>query len=670
MGDTRTTIMSINLGDEQVLPERIECIESLSTPFTISVDVIAPLEIDIHPHLGKPAKIRVVDEGTPMRFFHGLLTASEYLKESTTGHHYRLTLRPWTYFLAQNRDFAIYQEKDAVTIIKEVLAEAKISDADFSNLKKTRMKRTYTVQYGESDFAFISRLMEEEGIYYYFKHTNDKHVMMLCEAPNNHAPGTPAMLRYNPSGASIVSSDLGFRDADMLEKWIERVSTTAESKVTTRDWDYKTPTRALQAQAAGETQHLKDEQEVYAYPGRYVQDTTTKVSHGGELSKAQLDGFRANRRTFTGVSQSPGLLCGNKVKIKGHPVDRMNADFLIVSTYHRIINETYRTGAEAEDRAVDVEFEAIPAATQYHPPQTTPKPVVHGIDSAIVTGPENEQIYVDEHCRVKVRFHWDRHGAAGEKTTCWIRVSQKGGLGEQIIPRVGHEVLVDFMSGDPDRPMIVGRVFNTDHMPIYALPEHKTRALWRTKSYPKPSGAYSETQELGDVKRTGANELRFEDKSGHEEIFIQAERDMNERVHYNHSHKIGHDQDEFIGHNRNSLIHNDEKTEVKQFQTHIVGKSQKNDIGEMRFTKIGQSDEVKIGTDRKLKADQSINYEAGQSIEIKVGQSSIKIDNMGITVKAGMIKIEGTQMVDVKGLMTTVKGSAMLTLKGGMTFIN
>lgn len=669
MGDNRTTIMSMNLGDAQVVPERVECVETLSTPFVVSLDVIAQLEVDFHPHLGKPAKIRIVDEGAVVRYFHGLMTSSEYLKETTAGHHYRLTLRSWAYFLSQNRDFAIYQDKDVITIIKEVLAEANISDADLSNLKKARMKRTYTVQYGESDFAFISRLMEEEGIYYYFRHNAENHVMVLCEAPNSHKPGEPASLKYNPAGAGIVSSDRRFREADMLEKWIERVSTTAESKVTMRDWDFKTPTRPLQATGAGETQHPEDKQEVYDYPGRYVQETS-KVTEGGDLAKVRLDGFRSDRRTFSGVSQSAGLLCGNKVKVKSHPVDRMNADYMIVSTYTRIVAETYGTGSAQEDRTIDVDFEAIPASTQFHPPQTTPKPVVRGLESAIVTGPDNEQIYVDEHCRVKVRFHWDRHGLPGEKTTCWMRVSQTGGLGNQIIPRVGHEVLVDFLNGDPDRPLVVGRVFNADHMPIYALPANKTRALWRTKSYPEPSGAYSETKDLGDVKRLGVNELRFEDKSGHEEIFIHAERDMNERVHYNHSHKIGHDQDEYIGRNRNSLIEKDEKTEVGEFQTHVVGKSQKNDIGKMRFTQIGESDEVKIGTDRKLKADQSIKYEAGSSIEIKVGGSSIKMDNMGITITATNIAINGHAELTTKSMMTKIGGGAMVEVKAALITLN
>ncbi len=663
---SRLTQMSIDLGDEQVAIERIESIESLSMPFLISLDVLAPLEIDILPHLGKPARVKLLDDNVPIRHFHGFVTASDYGKESHDGHHYRLTLRPWTYFLDQNRDFAIYQDKDAIDIIKLVLHEAGISAIDYSRLSKSRTKRVYCVQYGESDFAFISRLMEEEGIYYYYAHDADKHVMILCESPNAHSAGTPSSLYYSPTSEAVISTDSvdrGGARRHYLQEWSERVSTTAGAKVTMRDYDFEKPDKPLNAPSTGQGQHPKDAQEVYTYPGRYVQG-----SHGTELGKVVLDAGRADRRVFTGFSHAVGLEVGQRVSVTNHPVGRMNAGYVIISAHHSIASEAYRAGRADSEPLFDVRFEAIPEATQYYAVQRTPRPIVHGLESAVITGPDKETIFTDEYGRVKVRFHWDRHGLAGEKTTCWMRVSQTGGLGNIILPRVGHEVLVDFLSGDPDRPVVVGRVFNRANMPIYGLPANKTRALWRTKTYGE-TGEYPDTVKL-DTGKPGVNELRFEDKGGHEEVFVHAERDMNTRIRFDHTQHIGHNQDEMVGWDRKAFVGRDEKTKIDRDQYLEVTKNQDNKIGSNRVTKITSADEVKIGTSRKLEAGTSIDYKANQHIELKVGGSSIKMDPTGITIKAMMIKIEAQTIVDVKGLMTKVSGQAMVIVKGGIVMIN
>lgn len=668
---SRMTQLSIDLGDEQVLVERIDSVESLSKPFIMLLDVVASLEIDIHPHLGKPARVKLVDDGHVLRNFHGFVTASEYRKESASGHHYRLTLRPWTYFLDQNREFAIYQDICAITIIKKVLEEAAVSDVDYSKLSKTRTKRVYCVQYGESDFAFISRLMEEEGVYYYYRHDADRHVMVLCESPNAHTAGTPASLYYSPPSTTVVGVDRSGRGSgakSTLQSWVERVSTTADAKVTMRDYDFEKPDRPLNAETTDKRDHPQDAQEIYTYPGRFIEE-----SRGGDLGKVVLDSTRALRRVLTGKSGSAGLACGTRVAVTNHPAGRMNASYLIVSTHHSFVSERYRSASEEDfdDEAGlrdGVEFEAIPADTRFQAPLVTPRPVVQGLESAVITGPDGETIFTDEYGRVKVRFHWDRHGRPGERTTCWMRVSQTGGLGNIILPRVGHEVLVDFLNGDPDRPLVVGRVFNRANMPIYDLPGNKTRALWRTKTYGE-TGPYPDTKAL-DTGKPGVNELRFEDKGGHEEVFLHAERDMNVRVRFDDSHHVGHNQDHMVGWDRKSFIGRDEDKKVDRHQYLAVTKNQDRKIGQDRTAKITLSDTLDVGTTRKLKAGQSVAYEANQEIAMTVGGSSIKIDQFGVTIKAPMVKIEAQTIVEVKGLMTQVNGSAMLVLKGGITMIN
>jgi type VI secretion system secreted protein VgrG len=646
---SRLTQMSIDVG-EQVVLERIESTEALSRPFLVTAQIISPLEIDLQPHLGKPTALTVLEDDQVLRHFHGLIVSSEYGKESTSGHHYRLTLQPWTYFLSQNRDMAIFQDLTAVQIIKQVFEAAGVSDVDYSRLTKPRVTRGYTVQYRESDFTFASRLMEEEGIYYYFRHDADRHVMVLCEGPQGHKPGTPAKLEYNPNSVSVFAAESTARftkPASHLQSFTERVTTSAESKVTYRDFDFESPDKPLTAVHAAEGNHPRDDREIFLYPGRYAREKTGREDQektGRDRSRTILDGLRANRRVFSGTSQASGLSCGSTVSVTGHPADRMNASYLIISTYHSIAAETYRSGEQEDEVEYNVRFDAIPADTVFQAPQTTARPVVQGLESAIVTGPAGETIYTDEYGRVKVRFHWDRGTTPGEKSTCWIRVSQTGGLGNLILPRVGHEVLVDFLNGDPDRPLVVGRVFNKSHMPIYPLPANKTRALWRTQRY-GDAGQYPQARAL-DTGAPGANEIRFEDKGGVEEMFVHAERDQNVRVRFDQTHHVGHCQEEIVGHNRKSEIGNDEH-----------GK-----IGNNRLTEVHINDTLKVG--------QTLVVQAGQSILLEVGQSRIFMTKDAISISADNVYITGKLDMLVRGMNTVVKAGAQLLLKGVKTMIN
>lgn len=657
----RQTALSIDLGGEQVLLERVKAHESLSQPFMVTVDLIAPLgELDLLPHLGKPALVTLSQDDELQRYFHGFATAGEFVRESPEGFHHSLVLRPWTYFIAQNCDFAIYQQLDALQIVKRVLDEAGMSDVDYTRLNRSFARRDYCVQYGESDFAFISRLMEEEGIYYFFRHQADRHVMVLCDSPNSHVDGEPAALVYNPLTLSVFNTDSVARtDASRrfyIQSWVERVATGAQAKVTVRDFDFEKPERPLEAQAEDEADHPRDSQEVYLYPGRYREEGAGK--HVGAVA---LDALRVQRKSYSGRSQASGLSCGTKMSLGGHPVGRLDGSYLITHTFHSITAERYRTGSGGDEDPFNVVVEAVPAATPWRAPQTTPRPRVQGLESAIVTGPQGEEIFTDEYGRVKVRFHWDRSESPGEKSTCWIRVSQTGGLGNVILPRIGHEVLVDFLSGDPDRPVIVGRVFNKAHMPVYDLPGNKTRALWRTKTYKEKTPVHAKAKPL-DTGDPGANEVRFEDKSGKEELFIHAQKDMNVRVRDLESHHVGRDQDIMIGHDRQELVENDEKVKI--------GGNQSEQVVKNRKVKIGGNDELVIAGKLKVKAGTTIEIEAGTSITLKVGSTVVKLDPTSIKLDSTMITVTGKATAEIKSPMTTVKGDGLLTLKGGLVLIN
>ena len=675
MADNRQSDMSIDLGDEHVDLIRIEAVESLSTQFTILVDVASPLEIDLQPHLGKPCTLKVFEDNELLRHFHGLVVSAEDQGDPGVGHRYRLTLKPWTYFLSQNRTMAIFQSLSANDIIKKILQKNGISAFRSEVRTNGKTSRVYCVQYRESDFAFISRLMEEEGIYYYFEHSPSGHTMVMCDAPAAHKDGKPPVLTFNPHARAVFAANSEKRSSKgkaFLQSWTERVATQGEAKVKLHDFSHVSPDTPLKGDKQAERMHPLDDREVFDYPGLVNVETLGRGEQEAlakQRSQNILEGFRAQRRMFSGSSQALGLSTGTKFAVKEHPTGRMNASYLVVSTYHSIVAERYRSGTADTASEINVRFEAMPAATPYRPPHATPRPVVLGLETAIVTGPAGEKIYTEEYGRVKVRFHWDREGNSPENSTCWIRVSQTGGLGNIVLPRVGHEVLVDFLGGDPDRPVVVGRVFNKSHMPIYPLPDNKTVALWRTLTY-GPSGTYPETTGL-DTGSPGVNELRLEDKGGKEEIFLHAERDMKTRIRFDESHHIGHDQDVMIGRSRNEKVVKDETIEIGKSRTEKVGTDEKLTVGLSQKLKVGTTRDTKIGTGDTIDVGTAYKLTANTAIEIVVGGSSIKMDPMSITIKAPMIKIEADMMVGVKGgVMAKLEGGAMTIVKGAITMIN
>lgn len=651
----RQSELSIDLGGEQIQLKRIEASEALSEPFAIDVEIIATLgEFDLLPHLGKPAAMTVREDDEHSRYFHGLVVGGRSVRESTSGFHYRIQLAPWTYYLDQNNQFAIFQEKKANEIIKMVLDDAKITDYRFETTRKYR-KRVYCVQYNESDFAFISRLMEEEGIYYYFEHEESKHVMVLCDAPRCHKKGGVPRLTWRPAATNIAQSGSGKRHGaeKIVQDWTENVASSGRGKVVFRDYDFERPQQPIEAALNAKGHHSGDEREYFVYPGRYVSE-----SDGARLGQTALERLRAMRRVFSGASDTEGLECGRVVGVSDHPTDRFNRDYIVIRTFHSITGETYRSGDLTQEDPFNVQIEAIPDDDVFRPPVRTPRPVVKGLETAKVTGPPGETIYTDKYGRVKVRFPWDRATNEDEKSSCWVRVSQTGGLGNIILPRVGHEVLVDFLNGDPDQPLVVGRMFNAEHMPTYPLPANKTRALWRTFSY-KEQGQYPDSMEIAAQR---SNEIRFEDMGGKEEIYIHAERDMLRQVRFKDELKVGNDQTITIGHDRTETVKNDETVTIEGKQTLKVIKDRTRTVeGAEKITV------QKTGTELFY---QDLKIESYTKIELVVGASKITIGPAEIKLNAPTITIDAVAKLDAKSVTTTVQGIGMLNLTGAITKIN
>ncbi|NNE58280.1 MAG: type VI secretion system tip protein VgrG [Hellea sp.] len=657
----RETRLNIDLGDDEVDFVSMSARESISHPFEVELQITSPLgELDIAPHLGKPVGLSLFEDDKEVRYFNGILTEGVYLRESADGFVYNLTLRSFLYFLDSRIGFAIFQEKNVLDVIKEVMAEAGISDVDYRT-SESYENFEYCVQYGESDFNFISRLMEQEGLYYFFEHTEDKHVLVICDKNSHHKKSKEDTLAFNPTAEASrsyrVSSDWG--EKHYIKKWTEKVSSTGHKKVSLRDFNFEKPKKPVDGVANEKKTHPKDEHEYYAYPGLFIDDARAK-----RLSDVNLEVLRTHRISYAAEATAKGLCVGTKIKVNNHPNIRFNVEYFIISTVHVMQSQSYRSGTGARDKD-NVHFIAIPVGVQYRAQQITEKPRVIGLESAIVTGPEGETIYTDKYGRIKVRFHWDRAKTKGEKSTCWIRVSQTGGLGNIVLPRVGHEVLVDFLNGDPDRPVITGRVFNKDHMPTYELPANKTRAVWRTLTYGEQTN-YPDTEEL-DTGKPQANELRFEDKGGKEEVFLHAERDMNVRVCFDYSRKVGHNELVRTGFDRQRYVGNDEKIEIKGNKTYTLTKNEDNVIEEGdRTTSIDKgSDKLTIKQGNlDVKANSGkMTIEAAQSIELIVGQTKLKLTPSSATLSSTMIKIEA------KG-MATIKAGGIMTQQGALIKIN
>ncbi|WP_298463597.1 type VI secretion system tip protein TssI/VgrG [uncultured Erythrobacter sp.] len=657
----REAKLTAGLGGEQVEFITMTASESLSEPFRIEVQIAATLgEIDLAPHLGEKIAVTLTEDTDEARVFNGTLVEANHLHEDGDGFFYSLILAPFTHFMDSRRGYAIFQEKSVIDIIKEVFGNAGVSDFEL-RVSETYEAFEYCVQYGESDFNFLSRLMEQEGLYYFYEHSEQKHTMVICDKAGTHKPGSVETLAFNAAATSGQSYKAGdsLGGHHILESFVERVASTGHEKVSLRDYDFKKPELAVDGKATDSSDHPSDKSEHYEYPGQFIEEARAK-----RLSKVRLEEFRSLRQTYLGKTSAKGMHAGSTINVKFHPTERLNGEYLVISTQHILQTAAYNASGSETDTDF-ISFVAIPAKTQFRAERRTEKPRVVGVESAIVTGPSGETIYTDEYGRIKVRFHWDRANTADENSTCWIRVSQTGGLGNVILPRVGHEVIVDFLHGDPDQPVVTGRVFNQEHMPVYDLPANKTRAVWRTLTYGAQK-AYTQAESL-DTGEPLANEIRFEDKGGDEEIFVHAERDMNVRVRYDTSTHIGHNEVLKVGFNRDRYVKEDEKVKIDGNKEYELKKNEKNTITEgSRDTKINKGDDsltVDMGNISIKASMGKIKIEAMQEIELKVGNSSVKLTPTNLDAKALMANFKGDAM-------TEVSAGGILTEKGALIKIN
>ncbi len=727
----RPIAVTTPLGDDVLLLESFTGSEAISAPFRFRLDLLTesatPLAFD--GLLGQAVTIGLALPDGSTRPINGMvveLSQGPKLQSATgaTLIRYRAEVAPQFWFLARSFQSRTFQQMTVPAILQQVLKGITLANQIQGDFKP----RDYCVQYRESDFDFASRLMEEEGIYYYFTHTTSAHTMVLANTPAGHAavPGVATAIYDVVAG--------GTRPEDRVTGW-EKTQALRSGKATLWDACFELPGQNLAATqpilasvAAGTITHNfqvggNGALEIYEYPGGYAQRFDGVAPGGGDRSSDVSNIFGDNARTVAIRMQQealPGLViagtgtCRQFAAGCKFTLDRhfdANGDYVLAAVEHRAtLGGAYVQ--DAGDFRYENTFRCIPSALPFRPARATPRPRIEGPQTAVVVGPQGQEIFTDKYGRVKVQFPWDRQGTNDANSSCWIRVASSWS-GKQWgfiqIPRVGQEVVVAFEDGDPDRPIVTGSVYNAAMMPPFPLPDNATR-----------SGTTSRSSAQGTAET--ANALVFEDKKGSELVTFHAEKDFSRVVENNDTLVVGVDGSSSLADGSQSItVYKDRTASIETGNETLTVKkgnraveiqagndslkvAQGNRTVEVttgddsytvktgnRAVEVSTGDdthtvktgnravEVSMGNDtltikmgnQSTKLDLgAATTEAMQGITLKVGQNSIKIDQTGITLQGLMIKVEGTVQTEVKGLICQVSGDAMLQMKGGVTMIN
>ncbi len=591
--------------------------EKLNQPYRFDIEVVSERpDLDLEALLHRPAYLAF---GPARKGVHGVLQRVRQGESGKRLTRYSLGLRPQLAYLAHSHDQRIFQHLGVPQVIAQVLEAHGIqADAYRFQLGHSYPERDYCVQYDESDLRFIQRLCEEESISFHFQHSESGHVLVFGDDQTVFAKLAP--LAYQQDSGLVAERAVVKRFGVRLE--------TRSSHASLRDYDFEQPRLRLEAGHGSEFAPIL---EAYDYPGRF-----TTRERGKHLAKRNLQRLRADCELAEGASDAY-LASGHFLALTDHPRPSWNDLWLLTEVFHQgrqpqVLEESIST-ATADSGDADFHqgyrnhFAASPWDVFYRPPREHPKPKVLGSQTAVVTGPVGEEIHCDKYGRVKVQFHWDRHGQADDKTSCWLRVSSSwagdryGGI---AIPRVGMEVLVTFLEGDPDQPLVTGCLYHKEHQVPYDLPANKTRTVFKTLS--SPGGG-------------GYNELRIEDRKGAEHIYVHAQRDWDENIEHDQRIRVGHERHDTVEASSYSefraeehrTTHGDRKTEVRASDHLIVGNTQHVRIGSGQFIEAG--DEIHYYAGSKVVID------AGMELTASGGGSFLKLDPSGVTVSGATIKM-------------------------------
>lgn len=604
------------LGEDVLLLVNMSAVEQLGRPFTFELELLSEdHNIKFEDIVGQNVTIRFEISKDKTRYFNGYVSRFTQTPGAARLAQYRATVVPWLWFLTRTADCRIFQEMKAPDIIKQVFRDLGFTDFE-DRLSGTYQQWEYCVQYRETDFNFVSRLMEQEGIYYFFEHENGKHILVLADSPGAHKPFPGyEQIRYRSPDEAV-----SFRE--VISSW------TIETRIqpglyTLNDFDFKNTQKDLQARAKLARKHAGADFEIYDYPGEYVES-----GDGENYARKRIEELQAQYEMITASSDARGICAGCNFTLTDYPREDQNRKYLITSASYDIGSEEFDTSEGGGGQIIySCSFTAIDAAQPYCSPRITAKPSIPGPQTAIVVGPSGEEIYTDKYGRVKVQFHWDRYSKADENSSCWIRVAQVWAgkkWGAMYIPRIGQEVIIEFLEGDPDQPIITGRVYNGQAMPPYELPGNKTMSTLKSNS---------------SKGGQGFNEIRFEDKKDSEQIFVHAEKDEDVRV--------KSDCREWIGNERHLIVKKDQLEQVEG-DKHLTVKGDQNEkIDGTISVQAGMDMQQKVGMNHALEAAQEIHLksgmkviiEAGMQLTIKAAGGFVDIGPAGVTIQGALVKI-------------------------------
>jgi type VI secretion system secreted protein VgrG len=621
--------------DFNLVFEGMEAVETLGRPFLYNLDVSSDLTTsDLMSVLGSKVTVEFNTTGGTTRYFNGMLTRVVYAGLLGGSPRYHIELRPWIWLLTRIHDCKIFQNMAPFDIITQVCRNAGFSD--FADKRQNQAGSTvldYCVQYRESSLDFVTRLMEQYGIYYYFEHTDSKHTLNFADDPNSHTALSAAIpYQRQMTEMRTVADHIWEISADLR---------VLPGTYTYRDYNFITPSADLTAKSIKQGAHEFGTSEIYDYPGIY-----DNAADGQKLTDVRIQEIAAQRQTFTGSTNARSLVCGCRFTLSQAVDENLNAEYLVIGTMTHFGMGESKSSSDLQGELTDsysCSFQAIPGSTPFRLERQTAVPLIRGPQTAKVVGPSGQEIYTDQYGRVKVQFYWDRSDPPGETASCWIRVSQTwagAGWGSNIIPRINQEVIVAFLEGNPDRPIITGCVYNANNTVPYPLPDNATRSTIKSNS------------SLGGG---GSNELRFEDKKGSEEVMFHAQYDYNK----------------FVLNNETVTITQDHTTTVQQGNRAITVSQGNNSL---TVSQGNNSATISTGNDSLTvsSGNHSITVSAGsssvtaaQSITLQVGGNSIKIDTSGVTITATQVSVQAQASLSAQGASVSVNAQADMSLQAG-----
>ena len=616
--------------------------EALGRPFEYELELVSSdSNLDLAELLGKPITVRL--ELSPLRYRYWNGIAVDVGFAGSHGRHavYRVVLAPKLSLLKRTSNCRIFQRQTVPAIVKEIFAEHGFNVKE--SLRADYPIREFVVQYSETDFNFVSRLLEQEGIYYFFRHDAEQHEMVLADSSSAHASEAGyEVIPYYPPDVHRAS------EIESIDRW-ELGQRLIPAAYVAKDYDFERPLVRPEANLVVEADHALKGSELFDYAGAYLYSKQAEEDYKGKNHETQRDAYtrvrleeiHASFERILATSNARGLTAGGTFRLSEFPRLEQNREYLIVSTNIVLRAHGLESGPTDTDEPFRCTFSVLDNKRPFRPARIAEKPCIRGPQTARVVGPESDEIWTDDYGRVKVMFHWDRFATGDESSSCWVRVAQVWAgtnWGGMHIPRIGQEVIVEFLEGDPDRPIVTGRVYNHDNMPPYDLPANQTQSGIKSRS--SKGGAAS-----------NFNELRFEDLKGKEELFIQAER--NQTTNVKQAQRIS------VGASRSKSVGADESIDVKgKRTTHIVKKDTVNLDDEHAMT-------VKLKVTETFKDDHALTITGKQDIKIDKDKTEHVVLAYDLTTDKKFKLVQGSTSLTFEGNAVTLDAAGPVTIKRG-----